>query len=1176
MNPAQPPEGILDPQKPYWSADKVGEATWLRLKGNLTGRRVEGLSENFTSYVKLGDADADKLIENLKKWGKYPQLNQTDKSGGAYNAEAYQKWLVEEFLEKPFREEVDKKIEEAAIQSRLKELDETRKEIKEAETKEEVAAIIEDKVEVLEAIKEDINPPRDEYQKPADPWEGSYTTGKSDPPKATGKKTKKKGAPKGSGKTTKKKKKSPPSGGSSPGGPPPPDPPSPKKPFMSKFGVGKSVSKVKSSLKGGKKSAGGLESSSIGSSTGGPIAAGTGVSILSFGSLIGKKINNAFENAKEEKERAQQAEAAGAEVPEEAKQKGYFVKKALGYEFGGRAFDTTFGAFVSSMPSKQSSGGARFSDQFDYGENDPKNKGKDKSVPQILAKGFKDVSKAFSKISDRLTTQNNLLKSVLDQSVINGELLEKIKESISALSALEMQSDEEDSQNTQDESADIQESDEEAQPDENGLDILGLLGGIDDALDIAKHLKGKGKKTKRRPGVKRRYARKRFGRMFGRRRVKLAAGGTTMGAVPAMLGEAGPELVTNRFAGPSAFGVGGMKGGQYLGLAQPLATAMEMPIKASGGIMLANMSGFLRSSGPMGGVLAPMFATFAMPMSSIFGMSRSMINSTIFGSVSSMQDSADYITDIFKNVFKVLNLKSLFSGGGDDGGDGGGSPPGPPGPGKVIQGGDADFWTLAAAASLEGITPQGEADVAQAVYNRVASGAYSVKTIKDALLSPGQFQPVTYDGADLNKWKAVKDRESAIAAVATHRGKGIATATKYVDEGAKSISNPSLQRSAAEFVGGRTDFAATSAYRPQPGAIGRVDRHGHVFGWFVGQGSIAYGRTNPGPAKVPNFPIKAESGTSAASGQTKPKFSIISGPESGYPVPGQLTPGAEVEGHGDELVETSPGGFKIFPLENRSYSLTRDPEALLERWTQIASRNNVPPTNRVLTGSNAGGGLHVYKPPTKMRSGGSVGQNSNVSGVLAFLQKKLFGPRNIDRKRQGRELRSFRDGQNAGLRKRNFGEDYKRQELILSARAEGRSGLADIRGNQIPRSIPKRNGVSMVSAKPKKSLPTPAEDKSLTPMQQWAKNFPDLAKKVKPGSSGYAEIQALLNPSSSGFSSFTPQNITQQYTVDSGTTLISVQNPPPAPPFPSSGGSSSYSDVDIRQAFFMARLMDYR
>lgn len=119
MNIQQPPEGILDPQQPYWPADRVSEVIWLRLKGKLTGRRVEGLSENFTSYVKLGDADADRLIANIKKWGKYPQVNQNDKYGGAYNNEAYQKWLVEEFLEKPFREQVDQKIEDRQAARRI-------------------------------------------------------------------------------------------------------------------------------------------------------------------------------------------------------------------------------------------------------------------------------------------------------------------------------------------------------------------------------------------------------------------------------------------------------------------------------------------------------------------------------------------------------------------------------------------------------------------------------------------------------------------------------------------------------------------------------------------------------------------------------------------------------------------------------------------------------------------------------------------------------------------------------------------------------------------------------------------------------------------------------------------------------------------------------------------------
>ena len=36
----------------------------------------------------------------------------------------------------------------------------------------------------------------------------------------------------------------------------------------------------------------------------------------------------------------------------------------------------------------------------------------------------------------------------------------------------------------------------------------------------------------------------------------------------------------------------------------------------------------------------------------------------------------------------------------------------------------------------------------------------------------------------------------------------------------------------------------------------------------------------------------------------------------------------------------------------------------------------------------------------------------------------------------------------------------------------------------------------------------------LTPMQQWAKNFPKLAAKVKPGKAGYDDIQKVLSPNS--------------------------------------------------------------
>jgi len=101
MNLPQPPEGILDPQQPWWPLGQIGPAVWYKLKGQLTGRRIPELSnQQFTSYVRLSDADADKLIENIKKSGHYPKLNQTGKTGGAYNEEPYQKWLVKEYLNK--------------------------------------------------------------------------------------------------------------------------------------------------------------------------------------------------------------------------------------------------------------------------------------------------------------------------------------------------------------------------------------------------------------------------------------------------------------------------------------------------------------------------------------------------------------------------------------------------------------------------------------------------------------------------------------------------------------------------------------------------------------------------------------------------------------------------------------------------------------------------------------------------------------------------------------------------------------------------------------------------------------------------------------------------------------------------------------------------------------------
>jgi hypothetical protein len=121
LNPAPAPEGVLDPQQPWWPTANMRDSSWEILKAKLTGRRMPDGTQ-YETWVRLSDGDADRLIANIKKYGKYPQVNLKDRYGGYENLPAYQKWLVEEFLEKPFRDETNKKIEDAQQEARIEEL----------------------------------------------------------------------------------------------------------------------------------------------------------------------------------------------------------------------------------------------------------------------------------------------------------------------------------------------------------------------------------------------------------------------------------------------------------------------------------------------------------------------------------------------------------------------------------------------------------------------------------------------------------------------------------------------------------------------------------------------------------------------------------------------------------------------------------------------------------------------------------------------------------------------------------------------------------------------------------------------------------------------------------------------------------------------------------------------
>jgi len=137
MNRTEPPKGTLDPQQPWYKggSQNLSANFWDRFKAKLTGGTDAGGTSYF-SMVKVTSAEADKIIANMKKDPRgYPQMDQ----GNPNALYDYQNWIVEEYLEAPFREEVNDKIEQAALNSQWKQLAEKRKKQQEQQAKKEAA-----------------------------------------------------------------------------------------------------------------------------------------------------------------------------------------------------------------------------------------------------------------------------------------------------------------------------------------------------------------------------------------------------------------------------------------------------------------------------------------------------------------------------------------------------------------------------------------------------------------------------------------------------------------------------------------------------------------------------------------------------------------------------------------------------------------------------------------------------------------------------------------------------------------------------------------------------------------------------------------------------------------------------------------------------------------------------
>jgi hypothetical protein len=160
--------------------------------------------------------------------------------------------------------------------------------------------------------------------------------------------------------------------------------------------------------------------------------------------------------------------------------------------------------------------------------------------------------------------------------------------------------------------------------------------------------------------------------------------------------------------------------------------------------------------------------------------------------------------------------------------------------GGQIGNNDPNFWVTAAIAGKEaGHIPQGQADVAQSIYNRTKVNIYpGGRDIKKIITAPGQYQPTF---SNPGAWNSIKNKDTATKVVGD---------SKLINMSENSLLNPTLMRNAASFVGSRTDFMGESQkknMKPEKGDITRGKRH-NFFGWFTENG---YNSKLPNPAPSP-------------------------------------------------------------------------------------------------------------------------------------------------------------------------------------------------------------------------------------------------------------------------------------------------------------------------------------
>ena len=168
------------------------------------------------------------------------------------------------------------------------------------------------------------------------------------------------------------------------------------------------------------------------------------------------------------------------------------------------------------------------------------------------------------------------------------------------------------------------------------------------------------------------------------------------------------------------------------------------------------------------------------------------------------------------------------------------------GPGDITLGSSSDWWALLAICTLEAGVSQSRADVAQSIYNRLATPKKNYgKSIKEIIIASGQYEPTFKNRAD---WVKIKDEKTALKAIMNSKGWDESKAKSQIKSTRDAILDKNLQINSRNFVETRTEFLA---YKPKSAnAISVIERslesNNNAFYWQYA-GKVLKGTTPPSP-----------------------------------------------------------------------------------------------------------------------------------------------------------------------------------------------------------------------------------------------------------------------------------------------------------------------------------------